>query len=207
MTPVAFFLFAAAVMHFDVTDARGKKPSGVSIEASDPDEGGWYRLKAVSKGKTSYVIVWPADARAKAPDGPGNVPVVVAAEGHPDGPRISAYRCVARFLGGAPSACAGMEASADPLIEGMRLLNEKRPADAVEPLARALKERENQLTRVPSEIYAAAMLYSRALFNAGKFDAAAVAALKALTQRPSDPLARQARSQALIKAGKADAVP
>src|SRR5215831_9627311 len=68
MTPPALIFLAAVTLHFDLTDGRGKKPSGVSIEASEPDADGWYRLTAVSKGKSSYVIVWPVDARAKTPD-------------------------------------------------------------------------------------------------------------------------------------------
>ena len=75
----------------------------------------------------------------------------------------------------------------------------------MDPLARALKERERRLTRVPSEIYPAAMLYGKALFGAGKYDDAAVAFLKALKQRPSDAAARRSRSEALIKAGKPEA--
>jgi predicted Zn-dependent protease len=90
-------------------------------------------------------------------------------------------------------------------MKGVGLLYEGKPADAVEPLARALKERERQLTRIPSEIYPAAMLYGRALFGAGKFDDAAVAYLKAMNQRPSDRAARRARAEALIKAGKPEA--
>jgi len=205
MTPLALLFLAASSLRFDVTDARGKKPSGVSIEASDPDADGWYRLTAVSKGKSNYVIVWPVDARAKTPDGPGSVPVVVFDANGMSTPKIAAYRCAARFLSVSSADCAGLESSTDPVVEGVRLLNEKRPADAIEPLDRALKERERQLTRVPSEIYAVAMLYSRALFDAGKFDAAAVAALKALNQRPSDPAARKARNEALVKAGKPEA--
>jgi hypothetical protein len=206
MMLLALLFLAASSLHFDVTDGRGKKPSGVSIEASDPDADGWYRLAPVSKGKSNYVIVWPVDARAKTPDGPGSVPVVVAAADSASSPRIAAYRCAARFLGIASSECGAIESSTDPLIEGVRLLNEKRSSDAIDPLARALKDRERQLTRVPSEIYAAAMLYSRALFDAGKFDDAAVAALKALDRRPSDPVARKARNEALVRAGKPEAV-
>ena len=87
----------------------------------------------------------------------------------------------------------------------MRLLYENKPADAVEPLARALRERERQLTRIPSEIYPAAMLYGRALFGANQFDDAAVAYLKAMNQRPSGAAARKARAEALIRAGKPEA--
>ncbi len=206
MTRLVLFFLAASALHFDVTDARGKKPSGVTIVASDPDADGWYRLTPASKGKSNYVVVWPLDGRAKAPDGPGGIPVVVSEQDGAGNAKITAYRCAARFLGLASSDCAGLESSADPLIEGIRLLNEKRPADAIEPLSRALKERERQLTRVPSEIYAAAMLYSRALFDAGRFDDAAVSAMKALQQRPSDPAARKERNEALVKAGKAEAV-
>jgi len=73
-----------------------------------------------------------------------------------------------------------------------------KAVDAVDYLARALKERERQLTRVPSEIYPAAMLYGKALFAAGEFDDASVAFLKAVRLRPSDLLARKARNEALI---------
>jgi hypothetical protein len=206
MTLLAFLFLAASALHFDVTNGRGKKPSGVTIEASDPDADGWYRLAAASKGKSNYVIVWPVDARAKMPDGPGAVPVVVTDTTAASGPRITAYRCAAHLMDIASPECAAIESSTDPLLEGVRLLNEKRAADAVEPLSRALKDRERQLTRVPSEIYAAAMLFSRALFDAGKFDDAAVAAKKAMAQRPTDPAARKWRNEALIKAGKAEAV-
>jgi tetratricopeptide (TPR) repeat protein len=206
MTLLAFLFLAASTLHFEVTDGRGKKPSGVTIEASDPDAEGWYRLAAVSKGKSNYVVVWPVDARAKTPDGPGAVPVVVADTNGAQTPRIAGYRCAAHLLGIASSECAAIEASTDPLLEGVRLLNEKRASDAIEPLSRALKDRERQLTRVPSEIYAAAMVYSQALFDAGKFDDAAVAARKALAQRPSDLAARKLRNKALVKAGKPEAV-
>src|SRR5262249_39099343 len=74
-------LLAAAPLHFDVTDARGKKPAGVSIESGDADEDGWYALKAVAKGKGTPVLVWPFDGRAKAADGPGDIPAIVIESG------------------------------------------------------------------------------------------------------------------------------
>jgi tetratricopeptide (TPR) repeat protein len=210
MSFVMVFL-AAEALHFDITDARGKKPSGVSVVASDPDMDDWYRLQVVSKGKTDYVLVWPFDGKAKVADGPESVPVVAIEEGDAKAlaaPRIVAYRAVAELLGAKPLSgldMSGLAASEDPFLKGVRLLYEKKPADAVEPLARALRERERQLTRIPSEIYPAAMLYGRALFGANKFDDAAVAYLKAMNQRPSGPAARKARAEALIKAGKPEA--
>ena len=202
---------AASPLHFDITDARGKKPSGVSIIASDPDIDDWYRLKVASKGKSEDVLVWPFDAKAKVADGPEAIPAVVIEEGDAKAlatPRIVAYRAVGELLGAKPPSgldMSGLAASEDPFLKGVRLLYENRPADAMEPLARALRERERQLTRVPSEIYPVAMLYGRALFGANKFDDAAVAYLKALNQRPSDGAARKARAEALIKAGKPEA--
>jgi len=207
---VLLFL-AASAMHFGLTDARGKKPGGVSIEVSDPDDDGWYRLRVVSKANGSYLLVWPFDGEAKAPDGPGEIPAVVVVEGDPkalSSPRILAYRAVAELLGAKPMSgldVSALSASEDPLLKGVGLLYGKKPADALEPLAQALKERERQLTRIPSELYPAAMLYGRALYGAGKFDDAAVAFLKAMKQRPTDPAARQARADALIKAGKPEA--
>ena len=78
--------------------------------------------------------------------------------------------------------------------------------EAAGELGRALKERQRQLTRVPSEIYPAALLYGLALEKEKKFDEAAVAFLAALKVRPSDELARKFRQDALLKAGKPDAV-
>jgi tetratricopeptide (TPR) repeat protein len=110
---------------------------------------------------------------------------------------------------GAQASMAGLagslSGSEDVFARGVGLLAAGKASDAVEPLGRALKERERQLTRVPSEIYPLAMLYGQALFAAGKYDDAAVAYLKALQQRPSDPPARRARAAALVKAGKPEA--
>jgi predicted TPR repeat methyltransferase len=78
-------------------------------------------------------------------------------------------------------------------------------ADAAPSLSIALRERQRQLTRVPSDIYPAAMLAGLALTRAGKFDEAAVAYLAAVKQRPSDERAAKLRDEALIKAGKPEA--
>ena len=216
MKAAALLLLAASAWRFDITDARGKKPAGVAIEASAPDVDDWYQLKVVSKSKAEFVLVWPFDGRAKAPDGPGAIPAVVIEAGDQKAmttPRILTYLAAAELLG-ARKAEAGkaqrlnsalMIASEDPFNKGVGLLYAGEAADAVDPLARALKERERQLTRVPSEIYATAMLYGRALFAAGKFDDAALADLKAMNQRPSDEAARKARADALVKAGKPEA--
>ena len=211
MKAAVLLFLAASSLHFDIADARGKKPSGVSVVASDPDTDDWYRLRLVSKGKSAYVLVWPFDGKAKVADGPEAIPVVVIEDGDPKAlatPRIVAYRAVAELLGAKPETgldMSGLAVSEDPFLKGVRLLYANKPADAVEPLARALRERERQLTRIPSEIYPAAMLYGRALFGANKFDDAAVAYLKAMNQRPSDTAARMARAEALIRAGKPEA--
>lgn len=208
MKLLSFFL-AAAALHFDITDERGKRASGVTIEAAGPDVDGWCDLK-ISKSKGSAVLVWPFDGRAKVPDGPEPVPVIVV-EGPVSRPAAVAAIVAGELLGVKHSVAldagvvTNLVASEDSFQKGVGLLYAKKPEEAVDPLARALKDRERQLTRVPSEIYAAAMLYGHALFDAKKFDDAAVAFLKARNQRPSDAAARKARAEALIQAGKPEA--
>ncbi|MDE3194927.1 MAG: tetratricopeptide repeat protein [Acidobacteriota bacterium] len=205
--PIALLLLAASPIRFDVTDTRGKKPGGVSIEAGSPDEDGWRELKVISKGKSSYTLIWPFDGKAKQPDGPGPVPVVVTGgeQAKKADPRIAAYRAARRILNGEKTDAGGLEGSDDPFVKGVRLLAESKYADAAEALAVALRERERQLTRIPSEIYPVAMLYGKALMGAKKFDDASVAFLKAMELRPSDTAPRKARAEALIKAGKPEA--
>jgi hypothetical protein len=210
MKPAILFLLAASTLHFEITDQRNKKPPGVSIETENPDPDGWFHLTVASKSKTPYTIVWPFDAKAKIPDGPGPIPVLVipAGETHPQQARVIACILAARILTGQPFADLNPSAlanSADPFETGVYLLFRNQPAEAIDPLARALRDRERQLTRVPSEIYPAAMLYGQALFAAAHFDDAAVAFLKAMNQRPSDPAPRKKRAEALIRAGKAEA--
>jgi len=208
-----FLLLASPSIHFDITDARGKKPGGVTIEAGAPDANGWFDLRTATKGKGDFLLIWPYDRRAKAPDGPEAIPALVIEKGDPRAPanpKIEAALLAAKLLGvnhetGFDPQPAALENSDDPFIKGVALLAGGKSADALEPLNRALKERERQLTRVPSEIYPAAMLYGKALMGANKFDDAALAFLKALKQRPSDPAARQSRAEALIKAGKPEA--
>jgi tetratricopeptide (TPR) repeat protein len=222
MKLVALLLLAAPALHFDITDARGKRPAGVTIDTAEPDADGWYQLnvttKPAGKSKTQPVLVWPFDGRAKTPDGPGPIPVIVIqAE---DQKALGNTRVVAAIAAGMllhadhadgfgaaalAKAIADLAGSDDVFAKGVGALYARKAADAVDPLARALRERERQLTRVPSEIYPAAMLYGRALFEAGKFDDAAVVWLKAMNQRPSDQAARRARAEALIKAGKPEA--
>jgi tetratricopeptide (TPR) repeat protein len=222
MNLVLFLLLSASTLHFDITDARGKRPAGVTIEAGNPAAEGWYQLrvaaKATGKSKTEPILVWPFDGRAKAPDGPGAIPAIVI---QPEDERaLENTRVVAAIAAGMllnvdhaegfeamalAKAIDDLAGSGDAFAKGVGLLYAKKASDALDPLARALRERERQLTRVPSEIYPAAMLYGRALSEANKFDDAAVAYLKAMKQRPSDAAARQARAQALIKAGKPEA--
>jgi tetratricopeptide (TPR) repeat protein len=207
---------AAASLHFDITDARGKRPNGVIINTADPDTDGWRMLTVSSKRQNEPILVWPYDGKAKQPDGPESIPILIVDKADPktaSNPRVAAAVAAGALLGvkhdigfDLSKAIAALTLSEEPWAKGVGLLAAGKPADAVAPLGRALKERERQLTRIPSEIYPAAMLYGRALFAAGKFDDAAVAYLKALKQRPSDPTARKARAEALIKAGKPEAV-
>jgi tetratricopeptide (TPR) repeat protein len=208
------FFLAATGLHFEITDARGKKPGGITVEAADPDEDGWRQLKLVTKSKSNPVLVWPYDGRAKAADGPGDIPVIVIEQGDSkafSNPRVMAALAAGELLGvshpvGLDAASLASLANAEePFAKGVGLLYAKKPAEAVDFLGKALKERERQLTRVPSEIYPAAMLYGQALMKAEKFDDAALAFLKALKQRPSDPVSSRLRAEALGKAGKSEA--
>jgi tetratricopeptide (TPR) repeat protein len=182
----------------------------VAIDAADPDADGWYRL-TVAKSKGGAVLVWPYDGRAKTPDGPEPIPAIVIQAGDSRTPlsaRVVAALAAGKLLGVNPEVAfdtAVLAGAEDPFAKGIGLLYAHKAAEAVEPLARALRERERQLTRVPSEIYPAAMLYARALFGANQFDDAAVAFLKAMKQRPADRAALNGRVEALIKAGKAEA--
>lgn len=217
------FLLAAAALRFDITDARGKSASGVSIETGVADDDGWYSLKA-AKAKADPVILWPFDARAKAPDGPGSIPAIVIQRGDEKvlkNPLAVAAMAtpVALGLAGVPEVAqrTGLDAAAltkalselpaatGPFEKGVGLLYAGKPAEAADELAKAFRERRRQLTRVPSEIYALALLDGHALMAAGKYDAAAVAYLEAVKLRPSDQTVRDARSAALVQAGKAEA--
>ena len=72
MKPAALFLLAMflAGPQFEVTDERGKKPPGVTIEAGEPDADGWFALKVV-KGKNAGdpMLIWPFDGMTKLPAG------------------------------------------------------------------------------------------------------------------------------------------
>jgi hypothetical protein len=228
MKPAGLCLIAALLVwgadgpHFEISDARGKKPAGVTIEAGEPDADGWFLIK-VSRGKGDPVLVWPFDGAAKIPDGPEPIPAIVIQRG--DVKALANRRVVAAIAtpfvlglradlntaesgldaGALKEAISGLVQSGDPFEKGVGLLYAAKPAEAAEELARALKERQRQLTRVPSEIYATAILYGQALSRENKFDDAAVAFLVAVKQRPSDRLALDLRSDALVRAGKPDA--
>lgn len=219
---VALFL-AVNSLQFDVTDARGKQTSAVTIEAGAPDDNGW-RLLTIAKAKGDVVLVWPFDGTAGIPDGPGAIPTIViqrgeekalsnqlamAAIGTPVVLGIATAHDEARRCGFTTDklnkAWSALSSATDPFEKGVGLLYAGKPADAAGELAIALRQRQRQLTRLPSEIYPLAMLYGKALYAANKFDEAATAYLTALKQRPSDKLAQNARSEALTKAGKPDA--
>jgi hypothetical protein len=222
MRLLALLFLAGSALHFDVSDARGKKASGVTIEVSEPDPDGWYRLEPKSKG--SLVLVWPFDGEAHAPEGPGPIPAIVIRQGDekalsnsravaalatPVALRLVMLNDLARRTGfqvtALEKAFAALTSSKDFFERGVGLLYAKQPSAAAEQLALMLKDRQRQLTRIPSEIYAAAMLDGAALLEDNKFDAAAVAFLTALKQRPSDEWAQRARAEALQKQGKGDA--
>ena len=217
------FLLAAPLMQFHITDGRGKETSAVSIEFGAADADGWRPLK-IAKAKGDAVLVWPFDAMAKAPDGPEPVPAIVIQRGEekalankaamaaiatPVVLGISTLDEAARRTGFTSAALTkafgDLSGAEDAFEKGVGLLYGGRSADAAAALSTALRERQRQLTRVPSQIYAAAMLAGAALTRAGKFDEAAVAYLAAIKQRPSDERAAKLRDEALIKAGKPEA--
>jgi hypothetical protein len=217
------FLFAAPLMQFHITDGRGKETSAVTIEFGAPDADGWRPLK-IGKAKGDPVLVWPFDAMAKQPDGPEPVPAIVIQRGEEKAlanKAVLASIATPIVLGistiddavhktglttAALSKAFGDLATADDAFEkGVGLLYAAKYADAAKSLDIALRERQRQLTRVPSEIYPAAMLDGLALTRANKFDAAAVAYLAALKLRPNDESASRLRDEALVKAGKPEA--
>jgi hypothetical protein len=211
-------LLAAPVLQFSITDGRGKETSAVTIEAGAADQDGWRPIR-VGKAKGDPVLVWPFDGLAKRPDGPEPIPAIVIQRGETKalGNKRAVAAIATAIILGVPSenfgfspadlasAFAVLATSEDPFEKGVGLLYAGKAADAAEALGLALKQRQQQLTRVPSEIYPAAMLDGLALFRAGKFDASAVAYLAALKERPSDEAARKARGEALTKAGKPEA--
>jgi hypothetical protein len=223
MRLAVLFLLAGSALQFDITDARGKRASGIVIEAGTPDADGWSTLR-IAKSKGDAVLLWPSDGLAKAPDGPEPVPAIVIQRG--DEKALTNARVVAAIaapvvLGiatieeraretgfAAPAlakAFAGLISSPDAFASGIGLLYANKPAEAADKLAQALKERQRQLTRMPSEIFPAAMMDGHALVLENKFDAAAVAFLAALKERPSSEMARKARADALVQAGKPEA--
>jgi hypothetical protein len=220
MKPVALLLLLAGpVLQFRITDGRGRDTTAVTIEAGAPDDDGWRPLK-ITKSKGDVVLVWPFDGLAKLPDGPEPIPAIVIQRGQANEPAVAAIATpvvlgittIEESAGrtgftqaALAKAFAGLETSMDPFEKGVGLLYAGKYADAAGQLATALKQRQRQLTRVPSEIYPAAMLQGLALYRANKFDDAAVAWLTALRQRPSDEMARTHRAEALTRAGKPEA--
>jgi hypothetical protein len=212
------WLLAAPVLQFSITDGRGKETSAVTIEAGAADQDGWRPIR-VGKAKGDPVLVWPFDGFAKRPDGPEPIPAIVIQRGEEKALRNKRVvtAIAAAVVLGVPSenfgfaptdlatAFADLATSEDPFEKGVGLLYAGKVADAGEALSLALRQRQRQLTRVPSEIYPAAMLDGLALFKAGKFDAAAVAYMAALKERPSDEAARKDRAEALTRAGKPEA--
>src|SRR4051794_15995769 len=73
----ALLLLASGTLQFEITDPRGKRASGVTVEAGEPDVDGWRELR-LTKAKPGMVIVWPYDRRVKEPDGTAATPVLVA---------------------------------------------------------------------------------------------------------------------------------
>jgi hypothetical protein len=212
-------LLAAQTLQFQITDGRGKETSAITIEAGTPDDDGWRPLR-VTKAKGDAVLVWPFDSLAKPPDGPEPIPAIVIQRGEANQRAMAAIATpvvlgiatveeMARKTGFTPEsltkAFSALVTSMDPFEKGIGLLYTGKYADAAAQLTIALKQRQRQLTRVPSEIYPTAMLSGEALYRANKFDDAAVAWLTALKQRPSDELSRHHRAEALTKAGKPEA--
>jgi len=215
-------LLAAGPLHFAVTDARGKSASA-AIEAGAPDASGWFHV-SLSKSKGAPVLIWPTEAMAAPPDGPEPVPAIVIQRGDAKAldnahvvaaiatPIVLGFSTIdeaARATGFDAAALAksfsGLATATGTFERGVGLLYTGKPAEAVEALSVALRERQRQLTRVPSEIYPLAMLCGQALMAQNKFDVAAVEFGVALQQKSGDERARMARNEALVKAGKPEA--
>ena len=206
---------AAQGLHFDVPSA--------TLEAGAPDADGWRPVR-IAKAKGDPVLIWPFDGLAATPDGPGSVPALVVQRGDKkilkNKPALAALLTpillgvsspeeISKKVGltqeALKAAFASLPQSTDAFEKGAGLLYANKPAEAAEQLATALKQRQRQLTRVPSEIYPLALLYGHALDQIKKYDNAAVAYLTALKQRPSDDATTKLRSEALVKAGKPEA--
>ena len=222
MRLAVLFLLAGSALQFDVTDARGKKASGVAIEAGAPDADGWSRL-TIAKSKGDAVLVWPSDGFARALDGPEPIPVVVIQRG--DEKALANARVVAAiaapvvlgdvtlddraretgFTATLAKAFAGLGTAPDTFASGVGLLYANKPAEAADKLAQALKERQRQLTRMPSLNISGGDDGRARVVSGNKVHAAAVAFLAALKERPSSEAARKARADALVQAGKPEA--
>jgi hypothetical protein len=219
MKPAALFLLAMflAAPQFEITDERGRKPPGITIEAGEADADGWFPLNVV-KGKNAGdpILIWPFDGTTKLAAGP----VIVIQRGNKKGlenRHVVGAIAASMLLGGVPDtgldsaalnkAILELSQSADAFEKGVGLLFAKKSAEAADPLAQALKERQRQLTPFASEIYPAAILYGQALTAERKYDAAAVAFLVATKQRPSAALPKKLRADALVNAGKPYAAP
>jgi hypothetical protein len=200
------FLLAAPVLQFRITDERGKETGAITIAAGAPNDDGWRPLR-IAKFKGDPVLVWPFDGLAKEPDGPEPVPAIVIQRGDEKAlanKRVMAALATAVVLGTANPEDTARK-SGLPAAALVKSFADLAPADAAKSLDAALRERQRQLTRVPSEIYPAAMLDGLALLRANKFDAAAVVYSAALKQRPSDEAAMKLRDEALVRAGKPEA--
>ena len=160
MKLAALFLLAAASFHFDITDARGKKPPGVTVEARDADPDGWHELRLVNKGKGSPVLIWPFDSKAKIADGPGDIPVIVIETGDPKAltnTRVVAALVAGELLGASAAtgldpvavakAAAALSAADEPFARGVGLLSAKKPADAVRPRRPPTSRRSSHQSR------------------------------------------------------------
>jgi hypothetical protein len=208
-------LLAAQGLHFDVPSA--------TLEAGAPDADGWRPVR-IAKAKGDPVLIWPFDGLASTPDGPGPIPALVVQRGDEKVLRnkpalaalltpillsVSSLEEISKKVGlpqeALKAAFASLSQSTDAFEKGAGLLYANQSSEAAEQLATALKQRQRQLTRVPSEIYPLALLYGHALIQSKKYDNAAVAYLTALKLRPSDAPTAKLRSEALVKAGKPEA--
>ena len=118
------------------------------------------------------------------------------------------------LLGGAPDtgldpdalnkAILELSQSTDAFEKGVGLLFAKKSAEAADPLAHALKERQRQLTPFASEIYAAASFTDRPS-RRKKIRRRSRRVSCGYEATPFRGLARKLRSDALVKAGKPEA--
>ena len=104
-------------------------------------------------------------------------------------------------------ACILLAASLLPLSPFRLIANDATTSGSDQPAMSPAQAAQREAVSRQQSIFSAnqAVEDGKRFLDSGKFDDAAVAFLKALRQRPSEPDVRRFRAEALIKAGKPEA--